>query len=773
MKYILKTNKLLINSEKSQNNAFIYTGSPNKDQKEKGKLIIILEFPEDTKDAKELGNLLVQKIHKLYYSSALVEQESILENILEEVNDNLPLLTHIDNNWLKKFNAIIAIIYRQETYFSPVGDVSAWIANKKELINIFDYLENDDIEKPSADKIFTNILSGNIEANQNLIFTTNPLFDYISKEKVEDIVINNDPTAISIKLKEILFKITNRNFCLVSIKLSPVDGKNKDVIEEKAVEVPVQEIESENRLQKNIKISDEKQEEYEEEQTQENDKISEKPKIKFITRQEYDEKEIIEEEPPVGEFVRPKETYSTISSKESLDNLLSLQQKTENILKSGKVENEKTERIQRKKPIILQKILKFLWKIIKTIFEFLWKVISYPFILIKKSLAKSKFHKNSSVNLKNSAIIEGKIPKSKNKKKLILIFVIIFFVALVSSIFITQYLKKSKAEKDKYNQIINSITEKKSEYDLVSIYKDEKLAKEKLKEISDLINELPQKTDEQKKKYQEILDSFTETLDKIWNIQSIKNPSIIAQAPFYPEKIIKYNDSIIALGQNSSDIARINIKSKSVEQIGTSQIYNGITAYNKNQNFVYGLDLNNKIAKIDLDTKAITKLDIAYHPNLRKGLAISFYNDKLYILDPESNQIYKHNQEKDSFAKGEAWISDNTDIKNALCMSIDSNIYLGNNNGTMTVLYTGKSKTFTLQEINPIVKSINKIYTDNSMKEIYILDSQTKRIIAINKSGGLIKQYYFPTLNKLDDLIYDGATKTIYLQSENKIIEVK
>ena len=227
MKYILKTNKLLINPTQNPNQAFIYTGSPNKGQKDKGKLIIILDFPEETDNTRELGNILIQKIHKLYYESSLVDQETILENILEESNENLPLLTKIDNTWLKKFSAIIAIIYKQETYFSPVGNVSAWVANGNELINVFDYLESNDIDKPSVDRIFTNILSGNIEKKQTLIFATNSIFDYVSKDNLEKLALKNDPSGINIKLKELLFKIENRSFCSVSIKLMPYDEEQK------------------------------------------------------------------------------------------------------------------------------------------------------------------------------------------------------------------------------------------------------------------------------------------------------------------------------------------------------------------------------------------------------------------------------------------------------------------------------------------------------------------------------------------------------------------
>ncbi len=764
MKYILRTNKLLIDSKNFPNSAFIYTGSPNKEQKDKGKLIIILEFPEETEKAKELGNLLIQKIDKLYYDSTLIDQESILENILEEVNENLPLLTKINDSWLKKFNAIIGIIYRQETYFSPVGDVSAWVVSSDELINIFDYLENNDIEKPSIDRIFTNILSGTIEPNQTLIFTTNAMFDYIKKDSIEKIALNNDPSGINIKLKEHLFKVKNRNFCLVSVKLSPLSKIN---VEEKSVEIPIEMMPDLNP--KNIKVDiDEDANKLEK---NDNDNQIEEEGELIIDK----EKEIIQEQIPIIETVAPKESYNYSSSKESLDNLLNIQQKTKDILQKGKSELSKEETIPKENTLKTSQLLKA--KKTNTIFkDFLSitsKIISYPFIFINQ-LIKTLFKKKKTFTQMPISGIEGQLKSKKgNRNKTILIIAAILLIAFVSSIFITKYLKTQKQEKEKYTELLNTITEKKTEYDMISIYKDEKLAKEKLKEISDLINELPQKTNEQKQKYQEILDSFTEMLNKIWNIDSIKNPNIIAEINFYPEKIFKHNNYIIALGQNSNEITKIDINSKQSEQFGIEGAYAGLKTYAKNKNFIYGIDTDNKLAKIDIDAKSISKVEITYHPNFKSSKDMAFYNDRIYILDTENNQIYKHSPSGNNFSKGEAWITDNSDIKNALSITIDSTIYLGNSGGTITTLYTGKLKPFTLQEINPTINNINKIYTDNTIKEIYLLDSQTKRIVVINKSGELIKQHYFPTLNKLDDFVFDGASKTIYIQSENKIIEVK
>ena len=726
MRYILKTNKLLIHSEENPNNAFIYTGSPNEDQKNKGKLIIILDFPESTKNPKELGNLLIQKIHKLYYNSALIEQEAVLENILEELNENLPLITEINNNWLKEFNAIIAIIYRQEVYFSPMGNVSAWVTNNNRLINIFDYLESN-IDKPTIDKIFTNVLSGNIEPNQLLFFTTNTIFNYLSKDKIAKIIINNEPAGIALKLKELIYKIQDKNFCSVSIKLTPY--KPQASLSQEKEQLPIEEKQlAQQRISKDI------------------------------------------------------------SPQQSINQLLKSQQVTRDILTKGKSKIDlsiikQKERSKEKKYISLKKIVKNLYeyliiyisiliKIVKTIFNFIKKII--------QNISKKIQQKKKEKQLKPAGILAPieKIEKTKILQKLpkrntILIIAIIILIVFIVSTAITKYKKQLAIKKENYKQLLEDINEKQIEYDLLLIYNDEIQAKEKLQEVSDLIDSLPRKTDEQKQNYQKISDNFTEILNKARKLTTIKEPEFMAEYSFKPVKIVKHGNLLIAAGLNSDQLSKLDLKTKEIKNIEQNDIeYNNVNIFGKVENFLHALDINDKVIKIDLDSNKATEIDITYHPNYKSANDASFYNNRLYLLDNQSNQIYKHNQGTESFNKGEEWIKDNTDIINATSLAIDGNIYVSNNAGQIKKFYTGVLTEFNLEAIDPIIKNIDKIYTDITINEIYILDNTSKRIIIINKDGKLINQFYFPTLSVMNDFVIDGSAQKVYIQSVNKIISL-
>ncbi len=730
MKYILKTNKLLINSQESAHGAFIYTGSPNEGQKDKGKLVVLLDFPKNTENPKELGNLLIQKIHKLYYKSALVEQEAILENILEEVNENLPMIANIDNNWAKKFNAVIAIVYRQEVYFSPLGNVSAWTTNNNKLINIFDYLESN-IDKPTVDKIFTNILSGNIEPNQLLFFTTNTIFNYLAKDKIEKTIVNNEPAGIILKFKELLNKVKTKNFCLVSIKLSQYTSKQKD-----------------EKIKKTTPLKKEKQE------GGININISPKQSIDHLLQSQQATEEILS---------KGKSSAITIEKKPDLDDI-----DITGIQKTKKKQNN-----QNFNKYLIESLKTYI-AILGTIFKAIYSFVRNIIVTIKEKITRTSIPK---IKTLNKTTPPSPLPKKAMKKitggKNIVIIAIILLIAFAASIFIMNNKKKLELEKEEYETILKNIDEKQEEYDLLLIYNDSGQAKDKLDEISNLINELPQRTKEQKERYNEILNKFTETLNKTRKLNTIKEPEVIAELDFTPIEIVKYGNNLIALGSESSQFSSLDLKTKEIKNISPANTnYQNIKAFDKDGNFIYGLKDNDQVVKINLDEQSAEEVTITYHPNYKKVDDLMIYNSRIYILDSENDQIYKHNQGDESFGKGEAWIKDSSEINTGTSITIDGNIYVATNTGEIKKFYTGNLEKFEVEKIDPEVKNINEIFTDTTINEIYLMDSNSKRIIVINKDGALINQFYLPTLSTMNNFIIDGAAQKVYIQSDNKIISL-
>ncbi len=191
----------------------------------------------------------------------------------------------------------------------------------------------------------------------------------------------------------------------------------------------------------------------------------------------------------------------------------------------------------------------------------------------------------------------------------------------------------------------------------------------------------------------------------------------------------------------------------------------------KNNNYLYTIN-SGRIITFNLEDKEISEIEIELHPENNNIRDFAFYNNNLYILDDFSNQIYKYNAIENYFSSGNTWINNENNIQKASSLTIDGNIYISQENGNLKRFYSGSLQEFKIEDIDPKIENINKIYTDRSINEIYIMDNISKTIIIINKEGSLIAQYYFPTIESMDDFLVDGAAQKIYILSENKIVSL-
>ncbi len=160
-----------------------------------------------------------------------------------------------------------------------------------------------------------------------------------------------------------------------------------------------------------------------------------------------------------------------------------------------------------------------------------------------------------------------------------------------------------------------------------------------------------------------------------------------------------------------------------------------------------------------------------------KGVAVQAYNNKFYILDPDSNQIWKYTRRRDKFDNAEQY-NINADLKNAVSFAIDGNVYVANKDGSLMKLYSGNTQSLTLkrQPVEPVTTP-SKIYTELDMAQVYILEPSERRVMIYykdDKTQGLTyqAQYVFDDITDIRDLYVDKDTNKLYLMDATRVYEV-
>lgn len=164
--------------------------------------------------------------------------------------------------------------------------------------------------------------------------------------------------------------------------------------------------------------------------------------------------------------------------------------------------------------------------------------------------------------------------------------------------------------------------------------------------------------------------------------------------------------------------------------------------------------------------------------NWHGGINIQGYSNKVYILSPAENQIWRYVRRRDNYSGAESY-SRNADIQGTVSMAIDGNVYVLSNTGEIIKLYTGEKENYRIMK-EPLVPMTApaKIFTELDMSQVYVMEPSNNRILSYNKdvqSGNLIysAQYIFDAIPEMKDFFVDKVSNKLYLLDKTKVYEVK
>ncbi len=172
----------------------------------------------------------------------------------------------------------------------------------------------------------------------------------------------------------------------------------------------------------------------------------------------------------------------------------------------------------------------------------------------------------------------------------------------------------------------------------------------------------------------------------------------------------------------------------------------------------------------------------------KSAVDFSTYSKFIYLLDPVNNQIWKYSRNRDSYGGGQEY-NESADLTRAVSIAIDGDVWIlqndldGDMGNDIIRLRKGEKKALTISDL-PADAWVNpsKIYTNDSLKFIYVLDSANKRVLRFYKdppeagtdTRSLIynMQYLFEGLNEVRDFWIDSAEQKLFVIDADKIYEV-
>lgn len=194
------------------------------------------------------------------------------------------------------------------------------------------------------------------------------------------------------------------------------------------------------------------------------------------------------------------------------------------------------------------------------------------------------------------------------------------------------------------------------------------------------------------------------------------------------------------------------------------------TTFMKDLSLIFILTDQSKLVSFSPVSSKFAENSINF-PEKNSALLIGTFMTYMYVLDPQSNQIYRYPRTTGGFGEKTSWLKEQTSLAQISDMTIDDNIYCIQNKKVIK-FFKGKVQQFALETSSTPI-SFDKIFTNIDSEFLYALDTKNSRIVKFNKTdGSIVKQYFDEALSGGTYFSIDEANKVAYISTSSELISI-
>lgn len=415
----------------------------------------------------------------------------------------------------------------------------------------------------------------------------------------------------------------------------------------------------------------------------------------------------------------------------------------------------------------------------KKIFLSLIKKIHLPKIVIQKPSLKPLKIRLSMPRLK-LAKPKIKLPKLNLKisfpeKRTFLVITLILILILGFFIFQGQEEKriinyqnqlnqiKEKADRAE-NYLILAKTNSRAEKNANSLFK------ESWNEISPLLDIVSSFPPDLEKQIASLGEKISQSLSQLSKLTEITDPKIIFEfkaRDFIPQKMVSSGEDIYFFTPYGENVFKLNpnyegkilsIKKK----MGLATPLSGSLLFFAKPNQLIDLTNEQFQEPVSLETP-YTDFNFSDFSN---------YQSNLYFLDDRNDKVVKYPYLGESqWGLPQIWLQ-NQKAKDFKSMAVDGSIWLLSKNNSIEKYYSGNLQKTLELKIFPEPKDFSQIFTSSQLPYIYILEPSQKRIVIIDKSDNIVKQFQSQKFDNLLDFSVSKEGKKIWLLNGLKVFQI-
>jgi len=237
------------------------------------------------------------------------------------------------------------------------------------------------------------------------------------------------------------------------------------------------------------------------------------------------------------------------------------------------------------------------------------------------------------------------------------------------------------------------------------------------------------------------------------------------------------SDTLAVLDKNKGAVYMISFSKKSTHTIKKSEIRGSSLMYFHNK-ILYLYKENDGLYIIDKEEKLMRAIE----KDSEWGHIVSFsvYNGNIYFLDGDKNNVYKYLVADTGYSSKQSYLKKEQGVRfeNAHSIAIDSSVYVGTDRSVYK--YTsGLMDGFSAKMYGQKTPLFAQLFTDTTVKKVYVLDKEQGTLYIFSKQGSFEKQIESSILRQTSSFIVREKNQDapdipsgIFIVAKNKIYTI-
>ncbi|MBI4054250.1 MAG: hypothetical protein HY397_02890 [Candidatus Doudnabacteria bacterium] len=374
-------------------------------------------------------------------------------------------------------------------------------------------------------------------------------------------------------------------------------------------------------------------------------------------------------------------------------------------------------------------------------------------------------------------LAELKNPGWRMTKKRYFYAFILAIVLLIANLIYSNIRNSQKQVRGELQTLLEQTSQNVTDAEAALIYSDENRARAALISAEETLEKLQRAefAPSETVKLATAVARLSQQLNKIAKIEQIETAATFSKTP---DKLIKTPSGFLAF--NSFTEAFENFES-STGQVAGLELSRTVPENLATGDFVPQLNAavfisqTGRFYQLVTSPPALSPLFATSTPIADTGrqmISLKNYESRLYSLDEASDQIWRYPVSVRGIAKEEAWLKEGFSFEQTRDLAIDGNIYVLANQ-TLIKFTRGQKQNFSAPQLKEGLENATKIFTNQNLDWLYIVDPTHTRVVILNKQGGLVSQLVSERFHELKDIFVDEKNKTMYGIVGNELVKFK